>query len=295
MARARNPVNHQVRSPLRIAVLSLAFAVVTCGRGWTSDEPVLVFAAASTSDALAEIAKAYTAETKVEVTLSFAASSTLAKQIENGAPADLILSADEQWMDDLDQHHALRAGSRANLLANHLVLVAPKGKAPSPAIQVASGFDIAKAWNGRLAIADPSHVPAGIYAQAAFTELGWWDAVKDRLAPTLDVRAALRLVETGETGLGVVYATDAKTSDRIEVVALLPDDARQPIRYPVALTMNAKPRAQAFLDYLRDERASAIFTRLGFEMAPLVAPATTPAAKAPPPRANTPADPRAAH
>lgn len=231
--------------------------------GSAADTPAItIFAAASTTEAVQAAAKAYEAARHVPVICSFGSSSTLAKQIEQGAPADLFLSADEKWMDYLAGKQAIVGGSRVDLLANELVLIAPVGKPLTVTIE--KGFPIATAFSGRLAIGDPTNVPAGIYAKDAFTQLGWWDALSARLAPTADVRAALKLVELGEVDAGVVYATDAKASTKVTVAAVIPAQFHKPIRYPVALTTTAQPAAAAFLVYLQGPAARALFTQAGF-------------------------------
>lgn len=225
-------------------------------------EQVTVFAAASTSDALGEIAKAHEAATGVRVVCSFASSATLAKQIGQGAPADLFLSADQRWMDVLAKDARIQETTRRDLLANRLVLVTPKER--PLALRIEAGFAIAAAFTGRLAIADPASVPAGTYAQQAFTALGWWAALEPRLAPAADVRAALRLVELGECALGVVYASDAAASAQVATAAAIPEALHAPIRYPVALTGEAKPPAAAFLARLASAESAAVFARHGF-------------------------------
>lgn len=225
-------------------------------------DTVLVFAAASTTDALGEIAKTYEAATGTAVVCSFAASSTLARQIEAGAPADIFLSADEAWMDHVEKAAALRTGTRRDLLGNRLVLVAAPES--TVAVEVREGFDLAAAISGRFAIGDPTHVPAGRYARDALVSLGWWDALQPRLAPAADVRAALRLVEVGEAEVGMVYASDAVVCAGVRVVASIPEDRHRPIRYPVALTATAKPAAAGFLAYLGGAEAAAVWTARGF-------------------------------
>jgi molybdate transport system substrate-binding protein len=243
------------------AVLVISAAVAISA----ADQPTItIFAAASTTDVIQAIAGAYEASNHVKVVYSFASSSTLAKQIEQGAPADLFLSADEKWMDELEDHHSIVPTSRVDLMGNQLVLIEPLAKHLT--ISVIKGFDIGSAFTGRLAIGDPTNVPCGIYAKQAFLALGWWDGLKDRLAPTLDVRAALRLIEIGESDLAVVYETDAQASSKVAVVATIPDNLHDPIRYPIAVTMTAKPGAAAFLSYLQSPPARAILTSAGFTM-----------------------------
>ena len=225
-------------------------------------EQITVFAAASTADAVGEIAKAHEAATGVRVVCSFAASSTLAKQIDQGAPADVFLSADQRWMDALAKAKRIQSATRRDLLANRLVLITTKER--PMALRVDAGFAIADAFTGRIAIADPASVPAGTYARQAFTALGWWTALEPRLAPAADVRAALRLVELGECALGVVYASDAAASAQVVIAAAIPETLHAPIRYPIALTAEAKPAATAFLTRLASADAAAVFAKHGF-------------------------------
>lgn len=238
--------------PLLLAALRLGAAEVE----------VTIFAAASTTDVVQAVATAYQAERHVRVVTSFASSATLAKQIEQGAPADLFLSADQNWMEYLAKKQAIAHASRADLLGNEMVLVTPAAKPLT--VRAEPGFDLAVAFTGRMAIGDPASVPAGIYAKESLTALGWWDALQSRLSPAADVRAALKLVELGEADLGVVYATDAKASKRVAVAAVLPGTTHAPIRYPVALTVTARPAAAAFLAYLRGPQARTVFARAGF-------------------------------
>ncbi len=254
---------HRPKAPwLSVASLALVTAALCAG------EPLMVFAAVSTSGPLEAIARDYEAATGVAVTCSFASSSTLAKQIAAGAPADLFLSADQGWMDYLAERAAIVAASRVDLLANDLVLVTPVDR--PLAVRVDKNFAFAASFAGRIALGDPTNVPAGIYAREAFVALGWWDALAGRLAPTADVRAALKLVELGEVEVGVVYATDAKASAKVVIAATIPSDLHTPIRYPVALTVAAKPTAAAFLAHLLGEEAHARFREAGFAF-PVVA------------------------
>ncbi len=250
-------------------ISACAFAV----EAETGLETITVFAAVSTTETMKVVAKTYEQTHQLTVVCSFASSSTLAKQIEQGAPADVFLSADAKWMDYLAERQALAIGSRSDLLGNELVIIAPRGQ--SLAITPEKGFAIAAAFSGRLAIGDPTHVPAGIYTKEAFVRLGWWDALSERLAPMADVRAALKLVELGEADAGVVYATDAKASNKVSVVAVIPSALHQPIRYPLALTVTAKPAAQEFLTYLHSPAAMVVFSAAGFTI-PGIIPKTTP-------------------
>ena len=232
-------------------------------------QAITVFAAASTTEALGEITDQFRRDTGIEVRLNFAASSTLAKQIEAGATADVFLSADQEWMDYLAGKNLLRTGSRLDLLGNELVLIA--GKDGPMTAKMEKGFDLASCFKGRLAVGDPSNVPAGKYAQQAMESLGWWDALKGRLAPAADVRSALRLVEVGEASVGIVFATDAAASKKVTVIGVFPADSHKPILYPVALTAGASPAAERFLQALRGEPARQVFLRHGFIVVPKTA------------------------
>ncbi len=222
-----------------------------------------VFAAASLTDALKEIAAAYKADTGNTVTFSFAASSVLARQIEASGGADMFMSADTDWMDYLDSRGFIRAGSRRNLLGNHLVLVAPKDSTVS--LQVAPHFDLLGALHGgRLSLADPDSVPAGKYARTALTALGVWNSVVDHLVQAENVRVALSYVSRGEAPLGIVYTTDAMADKGVRIIDDFPDNTHQPIIYPAALTRDGNPDAAAFLSYLSGAKAQAIFKKDGF-------------------------------
>jgi molybdate transport system substrate-binding protein len=246
--------------------LALAFAPLDAAPAAQGDRPdLLVFAAASLQTALDELTPQVEAATGVQLRASYAASSTLARQIENGAPADLFISADLDWMDYLAARSLIQPGTRVDLLGNHLVLIAPAGE-PST-LRIAPGFPLAAALgvNGRLAIADPDAVPAGKYARAALTALGVWDSVAGRLARAENVRAALLLVERGEVPLGIVYRTDAAVDPGVTVVSRFPDATHPPIVYPAALTRSARAGAARVLAFLQGPEASAVFDRWGFE------------------------------
>ena len=224
-----------------------------------------VFAAASLTDALREAAALWQREGHPAPTLSFAASSTLAKQIEQGAPANLFASADAKWMDYLDQRSLIAAGTRRNVLGNDLVLVVPADHARTVAI--GPGFDLAGLLGpgGRLAVGDPAHVPAGIYAAQALKALGVWDVAEPRLARAEDVRGALLLVERGEAPAGIVYATDAAVSKGVAPAGVFPAGSHDPITYPFAVTKAGDtPEARALLTFLEGPEVRDIFRRRGF-------------------------------
>jgi molybdate transport system substrate-binding protein len=228
---------------------------------------VVIFAAASTSNAVTDIIARFSADTQIRVVPSFASSSTLAKQIESGAPADLFLSADEQWMDYLADRNLIQADSRINLLGNRIVLIAPTGSNP-PVSAIKAGMPL-RQWlgDGRLAMGDPAHTPVGIYGQKALESLGLWEAVKEKLAPAKDVRAALTLVERGEAPLGIVYATDAAISAKVRIVGAFPETGHPLVVYPVALVADRQsPSARLFLAFLRSAAAKTIFEKYGFSL-----------------------------
>jgi len=247
-----------------MAALLVAALLVSPALAWAAD-PV-IFAAASLKNALDDAAKAYATKTGHKVAISYAGSSALAKQIEQGAPADMFISADLDWMDYLAGKNLIKPETRRNLLGNRLVLVAPADSSLS--IKIAPGFDLAKALgNGRLAVADPASVPAGKYAKASLEMLGVWDSVKDKLAQAENVRAALAFIAQGEAPLGIVYQTDATAEPKVKVVDTFPADSHAPIIYPVALTASStSPDASAFLDFLGSEDARKIFEGQGFEV-----------------------------
>ena len=232
-----------------------------------SGPALLVFAAASLSEALEEVDRAFTQRTTIPVRASYAASSALARQIEAGAPADLFLCADAPWVDYLDARGFLKRGTRHDLLGNELVLIAPAERAP--ALRIGPGFELASALgDGRLALADPDVVPAGKYAQAALVKLGVWEQVRTRLARAENTRAALAYVARGAAPLGIVYRTDAQVEKRVRVVDMFAPDSHPPIVYPVALTVSARPQAAQLLEFVMSDGARQIFARYGFSSPP---------------------------
>ena len=228
-----------------------------------AEEPVRVFAAASLTNALNDIGVEWAKAGHPKPSLAYAASSALAKQVEAGAPADVFASADLTWMDYLDKRGKIQAGTRTNLLGNTLVMIVPKGRAFP--VQTTRGFDLAGAFDGKLCTGEPGVVPVGIYAREALQNLGWWDALKGRVVGTDDVRTALAFVERGECPLGIVYATDAKISQKVEVLARFPASTHKPIVYPFAAVQGARPETQAFLRFVQTSPvAAAIFDKYGF-------------------------------
>lgn len=224
----------------------------------------LVLAAASLQESLTEAAGIWAARGHDRPVLSFAGTSALARQIDAGAPADLFLSADEQWMDHVAAQGRILPQTRRSFLSNRLVLVAPVA---SPLrLTIRRGFPLVRALGGgRLAVADTQAVPAGKYARAALETLGVWPQLSGRLAPAENVRAALALVERGAAPLGIVYATDARASARVRVVGVFPAASHPPITYPIALLKSSKhPEAEAFRRFLISREGRAVFARYGF-------------------------------
>ncbi len=246
------------------ALLAGLLLAMNCVGAPAAQRIVTVFAASSMTDVLEEAGKAFTDQSGIPVRFSFAASSALARQIESGAPADVFVCADEDWMNYLADHNLIRPATRADVAANSLVLVAPADSTVS--VKIAPHFPLLRALGakGRIATADPDSVPAGKYAQAALRALGVWDSVADRIVPAENVRSALAFVALGEAPLGIVYATDARIDPKVRVVDTFPAGSHAPIRYPAAVTTSAGAGAAAFVRFLRGDTARAIFVRYGF-------------------------------
>jgi molybdate transport system substrate-binding protein len=263
------PMNRQkTKLGFRTAII---LASIGCFLGIVAEavEPadVIVFAAASTTNAITEIQNYYAAHQLGRVIPSFASSSALAKQIENGAPADVFLSAHVEWMDYLEKKNLVDPKTRFDFVGNRIVLIVPTDS-PVMHIDIVPGFSMDKILgnDGRLSIGDPEHVPAGKYGKKALEYLGAWEEVKDRLAPAKDVRAALVMVERGETPLGLVYATDAAISKKVRVVGTFASESHPPIVYPVAVISGGKKKeAKRFLEFLKSKEARAIFDKYGFK------------------------------
>jgi len=248
-----------------LAFVSLLLAVAAAPHpSAAQDKTITIFAAASMKNAVDDINAAYTKATGVKVVASYAASSALAKQLEQGAPADVFASADLDWMDYAIQKKVIRQDTRVNLLGNRLVLIAPADSKLTN-VAIGPGFDLAKlAGDGRVTTGDVQAVPVGKYAKAALEKLGAWQTAAPKFAMAESVRAALAFVARGEAVLGIVYETDAKVEPKVKVVGVFPQDAYPPVVYPVALTATAKPEAAGYLDFLRSSAAKAIFEKYGF-------------------------------
>ena len=259
----------------RLAGIFLAFTLVTataCSPALAQDKTLTVFAAASMKNALDDIDAAYTAKTGIKVVVSYAASSALAKQIEQGAPADVFISADTDWMDYAIGKKNINEPTRVNLLGNSIVLIAPKDS-KIDSVAIGPSFDLAKfIGDGKIATADVKSVPVGKYAKAALEKLGAWEAAEPKFAMTENVRAALALVARGEAALGIVYSTDAKVEPGVKIVGTFPTDSHPAIIYPVAATTTAKAETADYLAFLRSSAAKAIFEKYGFKF--LISPTT---------------------
>jgi molybdate transport system substrate-binding protein len=250
----------------RLLFLALVLACGLAGPPALADDKVLtVFAAASMKNALDDIDAAFTARTGVKVSASYAASSTLAKQIEQGAPADIFVSADTDWMDYASSKKTINEPTRVNLLGNSIVLIAPKDSKIDN-VSIGPGFDLAKlAGDGKIATGDVKSVPVGKYAKAALEKLGSWQAAEPQFAMADNVRAALTLVARNEAALGIVYSTDAKVEPGVKIIGTFPAGSHPAIIYPVAATTTAKPETSDYLAFLRSSVAKTILEKYGFK------------------------------
>jgi molybdate transport system substrate-binding protein len=259
----------------RLAGVFSAFLILlgtACSPAAAQDKTLTVFAAASMKNALDDIDAAYTAKTGVKIAASYAASSALARQIEQGAPADVFVSADTDWMDYAVDKKTISEPTRVDLLGNSIVLIAPKDSKIEN-VTIGPGFDLSKlAGDGKIATGDVKAVPVGKYAKSALQKLGSWQAAEPKFAMAESVRAALALVARGEAVLGIVYSTDAKVEPGVKIVGTFPADSHPAIIYPVAATTNAKPEASDYLAFLRSSAAKTILEKYGFKF--LVKPTT---------------------
>jgi molybdate transport system substrate-binding protein len=247
-----------------LALLVVVMAMLTAPVVARDKQAPLVLAAASLQESMNAAADAWSAKGHPRPRISFAGSSALARQIEAGAPADLFVSADEPWMDELEGKKLLKPGTRVSFLRNTLVLIAPRTSKTK--LTVRPNMPLAEALgSSRLAIADPNGVPAGIYAKQALTKLGVWNSVQTKLAPAENVRAALALVSRGAAPLGVVYGTDASADPSVKIIGTFPQNSHKPISYPVArLAASRNPEAEGFRRFLISGEGKAIFHRFGF-------------------------------
>jgi len=265
------------RTPMyRLAAISLLTFMILFGSAFSpasaQDKTLTVFAAASMKNALDDVDAAYAAKTGVKISASYAASSALAKQIEQGAPADIFVSADTDWMDYAIGKKNINVPTRVDLLGNSIVLIAPKDSRIDN-VTIGQGFDLSKlAGDGKIATGDVKAVPVGKYAKAALEKLGAWQAAESKFAMAESVRAALALVARGEAVLGIVYSTDAKVEPGVKIVGTFPADSHPAIIYPVAATTTAKPEAAGYLAFLKTGAAKAIFEKYGFKF--LITPVT---------------------
>lgn len=231
--------------------------------GATQAADIKVSAAASLTDVLTELAKLYEkAHPDVRIKTSYAGSSALAKQIENGAPADIFISADKDWMDYLQKRNLINSETRKDLLGNHLVFITPINRELN--IDFTQGYSLTANLTGKLCTGEPAYVPVGKYAKQALEYFGWWKNIESQLVGTEDVRTALAFVERGECALGIVYETDSKMSKKVKLVARFPAESHSPILYPIALTKKANEDAQRFLEFLQSDQATEVFNRYGF-------------------------------
>jgi molybdate transport system substrate-binding protein len=252
---------------LRKSIL-LAFVFLLLSGGFSSGskawarEVINVFAAASTSQALHEIVRQFEKETGNNIRLNLASSGALARQIENGAPVDLFISANVKWMDYLEEEGEILQETRRNIIVNQLILIAPKGEAFSVTIE--PGFAFSEAFSGWLAVGDPEYVPVGMYAREALESLGWWDGIKGRVFPCKDAPATVNMAVRGEANAAVVYATDVYQVENVETIAIFPVESHAPIIYPAALCKSSGESAEEFLTYLGGKKARAVFRSYGF-------------------------------
>lgn len=249
-----NPCTMKIQRYAGLLLILLAPVMASAGQ-------VTVYAAASLTNAMRDISAAYSAQNPgIEIRYSFAGSSTLAKQLEAGAPADIFVSADTKWMDYLSERKLIQTATRTNILGNTLVLIAPAADAKP----IAMTKGIVPSFSGPFCMGAPDSVPAGAYGKQALTRLGWWHTLRKRIVGTEDVRAALAFVERGECRLGIVYETDSRISNKVTVVGRFPATSHTPILYPAALTTRANREALEFFRFLSSRESRAIFEKYGF-------------------------------
>lgn len=232
--------------------------------------PLVIYAAVSAINVIQDVVESYQRQRPVEIRTSFASSSTLAKQIDQGAPAHVILSANIRWMDFLEQKNRLVPQSRFNLFRNRLVIITPNARPLSEPVRWSRDFDLASVFQGRFSMGDPNHVPAGIYAREGLEYFNWWAALQHRMVAARDVRTALIYVARGEVEMGIVYSTDALIAQKgVRIAGLFPQKSHSPIVYPVALVSeNEHPAGEEFIDFLKSSEAARIYERHGFMVEP---------------------------
>ncbi len=245
-------------------LLILLFIAFGCIESFAADKELTICAAASTTGPIMDISKIFKDKTGITIKSSFASSGVLARQIEQGNPADVYISASKKWADYAEKKGLLKAGTRTNILTNTLVMIIPKGGKTLKDFTFSKDYNFPEKLEGRLSIGNPEHVPAGKYAQQSLTALGWWQGLKEKLILSKDVRSALRVVEVGEADYGIVYGSDAKKSSKVEVAGIFPDSTHKPIVYVIAEVDGAKADASKFIDFLFSEEAGKIFTEYGF-------------------------------
>jgi len=252
---------------IRMTWVALMLLLGICGMVHAGSDTLTVFAAASTTNAVTEIGDTFANRLRLKFLPSFASSSTLAKQIENGAPADIFLSANMAWMSYLEKEGLIEKETRVDLLSNRIVLIAPSDN-PVEKIDIIPGFNLLNLiGNGHLSMGDPDHVPAGIYGQKALESLGIWNSIQNHVARSKDVRAALTLVEQGEAPIGLVYATDAAMTEKVKIIGTIPQSSHPPIIYPVAVIAGKRsPATDRFMALLRTPEARAVFEKFGFSI-----------------------------
>ncbi len=247
----------------QLTIFLFGFSLLIADRPAFSTETLLLYAAASTYNPISKIIQQFNdSQNEIKIKASFASSSTLAKQIQAGAPAHLFISANPNWMNFLEQQNLLTPGTRINLLQNKLVLISPTSK--SIIVKMEKDYNFAGQLNGKLCLGDPGHVPAGIYAKQGLRFFNWWDNIKSRVVGTKDVRAALALVERGECSAGIVYATDAKSSQKVKIVAKFPRKSHDRIVYPIARLIDSPDSASLFLGIVKSPQSRTIFKQYGF-------------------------------
>ncbi|WP_163120442.1 molybdate ABC transporter substrate-binding protein [Acinetobacter pittii] len=253
-------------SPVQIKRIAIVSSIISLGLSISLSvkaESITVYAAASLTNAINDLEKIYEKQNNIEVKTSYAGSSTLAKQIEVGAPADIFISADIQWMDYLQNKKRVAANDRINLLGNRLVLITPKGQSLN--VKLDKTIDPNKVFTGKICTGDTKSVPVGKYAKQAFTNLGWWSRIEPKLVETEDVRAALNFVARGECQVGIVYATDAAISKDVTVVGVFPINTHSPITYPIGI-IKKNPSSIKFYQFLQSNQAKTVFRKYGFSV-----------------------------